>query len=121
MEIKDNGEIVLESFINPYAFNFYKLSIYKEADIAQLDKLKNNAVVSVACIPSLLTKVNDLLAKNKKIIEYRITGLYVKADSQEETVDFTVEDHLQQFIDYVQTKITPSAILTEELTRLSSM
>ena len=121
LTINDDGSIDLEPRINPYAFNFYKIKIAQRSDIKQLDHLKSNAVVSVSCSSDFLIEVSNILKEKKNIVEFRLVSLYTGSAIADDTVDFKVEDHLQQFIDYVQTRIQPSAILTEELTKLKSM
>lgn len=116
LNIGDDGTIDLEPRINPYAFNFYKIYINNENDFKHLDNLKPNAVLSVICNASLLEAVDNKL-KELPIVTYRLTGTYGHADLSED-FEFTQEDHLKQFIDYVQTKIEPSKILAEELSIL---
>ena len=121
MTVNDDGSICLDPYVNPYAFNFYKIKIVQRKDIKQLNNLKTNAVVSVTCNSDLLVDVSNILKEKSNIIEYRLVSLYTGTTIVDDVVDFKVEDHLQQFIDYVQTKIQPSDILTEELTKLKSM
>jgi len=119
LEVLEDGSITLEPHINPCAFNFYKLSIAKKEDMQILNNLKNNAVLSISCASKLIQEVTQLLSTKKNIVDYRLVTLYANSATQTEVVDFKVEDHLQQFIEYVQTKIQPSEILSDELTRLS--
>jgi len=122
LTVNDDGSIDLDPHINPYAFNFYKLYINKPEDLKVFSSLKNNSVLSISCNNKLLPKIDSLIRSTDKIIEYRLVTIYSNSNnSQDEIVDFKVEDHLQQFIDYVQTKIPPSEILSEELVKLSSM
>lgn len=122
MTIGDDGSITLDPYINPHAFNFYKIYINKREDLNILNNLKNNSVLSISCNNRLVTDVNRLLNNNPKVVEYRLVTIYSTLNPEkEELVDFKVSDHLQQFIDYVQTKISPSDILSEELAKLSSM
>ena len=116
LNISEDGTIDLEPRINPYAFNFYKIYVNAEKDLVHLDNLKPNAVLSVICNASLLEKAESRL-KELPIVTYRLTGTYEHSDLSED-FEFTQEDHLKQFIDYVQTKIEPSKILAEELSIL---
>lgn len=118
LTINDDGSIVLDPRVNPYAFNFYKLYINTKQDITLLDSLKDNAVVSIFCNNHIIEKVNTLIKNNSNITAYRLVAMYNNMAQTEEVVDFKVEDHLQQFINYVQTKIQPSEILSDELARL---
>lgn len=119
MTVDDNGSITLEPRVNPYAFNFYKLKIDSEKDITIIDNLKSNSILSVSCLGSLIPQVEKKLDKSNNVVDYKIYATYKQGGSIDVSdVDFTVEDHFQQFINFVQTKIEPSEILTEELTLL---
>lgn len=121
LTIDDSGSITLEPYVNPYAFNFYKLYINKPEDLKVFSNLKNNSVLSISCNNKLLPKIDSEIKKSGKVIEYRLITIYSNGNQPDDKVDFKVEDHLQQFIDYVQTKIPPSEILSEELVKLSDM
>ena len=121
LTINDDGSITLDPYVNPYAFNFYKLYINKPEDLKIFDDLKNNSVLSISCNNKLISKIDKKIKSCGKIIEYRMVTIYNTVNAVDDKIDFKVEDHLQQFIDYVQTKIPPSEILTEELVKLSSM
>lgn len=113
----EDSVITLEPYLNPYAINFYKLSVNSERDLDKL-KLTSKSVISVVCNNNLLNRVNELINNNRNILEHRLIASYNSSTSEEE-VDFKVENHLQQFIDFIQTKIEPSEVLSEELAILS--
>jgi len=119
LTINDDDSVDLDPYVNPFAYNFYKLYINSESDIAQLDSLLNNSILSVSCNNSLVEQVKEKLNSMENIVEYKIIATFNSGESVEE-IDFKVEDHLKQFIEYVQTKIDPSDILTEELTMLGA-
>ena len=114
----NGSEITLEPYLNPYAISFYKLSINTDHDLNKITRLKSKSVISAVCNNRLLNKAEELIRNNKDIIEHRLIATYYSSTS-EEGVDFKVENHVQQFIDFVQTKIAPSDVLSEELTILS--
>lgn len=114
LTIDDGGQITLEPRVNPFAFNFYKVYINSNEELKKLDNLKNNAVVSIICDGKLLKEVNEKVTEISNLAEYKIIANYAN-DEDSSSLEFTVEDHLKQFITYVQTKIEPSQILTEEL------
>ena len=70
-----------------------------------------------------LPTINDFLLHSNNIIESRVITMYGKnlSSNNDDLVDLKVEDHLQQFIEYAQTKLGQSDILNDELVRLSSM
>lgn len=115
MTINDDGTIELDPIVNPYAFNFYKLYINFRSDIAKLDTLKNNAVLSVSCNNAIIGEVEAKLKTLKNVAEYKLISTFDVFNEEGEEIDFKVEDHLKQFIDFVQTKIEPSPILSEEI------
>lgn len=117
MEIDSTGSINIESFINPFAFNFYKLYINKREDLKKLECLRSNAILSIQCSDYLIKDIEKII-KNLNVVEYKIIALY---DDNSETSDdtiFSAGDHFQQFIDYVQLKLPKSKILDEELSFL---
>jgi len=121
LTIEDNGSIILDPYINPYALNFYKLYINKSSDLEILNNLKNNSVLSISCNPKLVSEINRLLKSKDNIIEYRLITIYNNSSNNVDELEFKSGDHLQQFIEYVQTKISPSEVLSEEIVKLTSM
>jgi len=115
LTIDDDGSISIDPRVNPYAFNFYKLYINFKSDIDKLDKLKNNAVLSVSCNNIIINEVEAKLKSLENVVEYKLISTFNMTNEDGEEMDFKVEDHLKQFIDFVQTKIEPSPILTEEI------
>lgn len=120
LTIEDDGSIKLEARVNPEAFNFYKVKIETDRDIDQLNHLKSNAVLSISCAGNLIHKVEQKLKESKNVVEYKIFATYNNYFGTEDSVDFTVEDHVQQFINYIQTRIEPSVVLDEEISILGS-
>ena len=121
MEIADDGTVSLQFYINPYAFNFYKIYINSLNDLKKLTNLKTNAVVSLVCNANFTQRAEDLVNSNKNVVAYRTTLTYRRENSEwsPESEEFIkTEDHITQFINYVQTKIGPSKILSEELSKL---
>lgn len=119
LTINNDDSIEVESFINPEAFNFYKIRVENEADICRLGDLKNHAVVSVVCEDSLVSTVNKALRNNKNIVESRLTIFYDYQYSSEDcSQSILVDDYTKQFIILAQKEIAPSRILDDELSRL---
>ena len=122
LTVSDDGAITIEPYVNPYALNFYKIRVEKFSDINKLDNLKNNSVVSISCTDKLIHEVEKKVKLKKNIIEYKLIVIYANAIiSNDDNFDVTINDHLKQFIEFVQTKIEPSEILTEELAALNSL
>lgn len=115
--IIDTDNLSLSYVENPHAFNFYKLDIMSEAEIARLSKLKNNAVVWVKCLVELADKVKETIAVNTNIIKSRITPVKIEVSGEQTTVDISdlTVDHLQKLVDCVHEKLGTSDIIEEVL------
>ena len=117
--ILDTDSLELEFIENPYAFNFYKIEINSKADLAILNKLSNNAVVSIKCRDILVTETKELIASLSNIIKYRIivTRDIVSSESAEDITDLTV-DQYTKFTECCREKLENNAILEEELSEI---
>jgi len=119
LTINDDNSVTLDPYINPYAYNFYKFVANTEQELEQLDSVGDNSIVSLSCLSKYADKAKEKLESMSNVIEYKLMTTFYGYEQIEET-DFKVEDHMKQFIEYVQTKIDPSPILSEELTLLGS-
>ena len=122
LTVEDDGRLILESYENPYAFNFYKIRIEHDYDLDQLDNLKSNAIVSVVCSDRLVEEINTKLKTNANIVESRLLLTHTDSDSVDlDSFAFKSSDHIKQFIDFVQRTLEPSPALSDELARLGGM
>ena len=115
--ILDTDTLAYKYIENPYAFNFYKIDILEEADLEKLTNLKQNAVVSVKCLDSLVTKAREIIDKTKSIVETRIVT--VKPTFSDGTTEYSLSDltmdHLARFYEICKEKIENTDILDQEL------
>lgn len=119
LTINDDGSIDVESFVNPEAFNFYKIRVETESDFERFNCLKNHAVVSVVCEDNLVSKVSKILRNTKNIVDSRLTVFYdYQYSSEEGGQSILVDDYTKQFIILAQKELSPSRILDDELSRL---
>ena len=118
LTVNDDGSIEIESFINPEAFNFYKLRFETEKDFEILDTLKDHAVVSIVCEEKISSKLSKIIKKNKNIVESRVVLFYNYAGDLENNTNIFVDDYIKQFIILAQEKLEPSSVLENELIRL---
>jgi DNA repair exonuclease SbcCD nuclease subunit len=116
--ILDTSTLSIEYIENPYAYNFYKVDINTEADLAPLKTLKTNAVVSIKCAQSLTEQVKKKIEETQNIIESRVILVrqYEEATETNE-LELTV-DHLTRFIECCKASIENSVILEEELSEI---
>lgn len=114
--ILDTKDLSLTHIENPYAYNFYKLQIDNESDMACINNLKNHAVVSIKCEQSLAESVKQKISTLDNIVESRliITKKYVESSVTAEEIDLSV-DHLASFVEYCKATIENTAILEEEI------
>ena len=116
--ILDTTTMTVEYIENPHAYNFYKIDVNTEADLAILENLKPNAVVSVKCVQGLVEKVRQKIEETSNIIESRVILVRQYEEVTETTeLDLTV-DHLTRFIECCKANIENSSILEEELSEI---
>lgn len=81
--ILDTDTNKLEFFENPYSFNFYKIDITSSTDLARLDKISDNSLVSIKCPEALAEAVNNKLST--------INTLYTKVSVVKDTTTTSTE------------------------------
>ena len=115
----DTDTMTYELIENPYAFNFYKIEINSKADLAILNKLSNNAVVSIKCKDALVSEAKELIARLPNIIEHRIviTRDVTNSETAEDIADLTVDQYVK-FAECCKEKLENNAILEEELSEI---
>ena len=118
--ILDTKTLGLTFVENPYAYNFYKIQIDTEKDLALLDNLKPQAIVSIKCDSTLIELTKQYLEERKdKILESRLIIVKKFEESTEDasTIDLSV-DHLARFIECCKVNIENTTILDEELSEV---
>lgn len=115
----DTDTMTYELIENPYAFNFYKIEINTKADLAILNRLSNNAVVSVKCRDLLVAEAKELIASLPNIVESRvvITREVANGETAEDITDLTVDQYVK-FAECCREKLENNAILEEELSEI---
>ena len=114
----DTETLQLEFIENPYAFNFYKLEIMTESDLNKIEKVKNNAVLSIKCKDILLEQLRAKLAAfSDKLVETRIIAIRDSLDNSETSINLSelTVDHLARFVECCRENIEASDILDLEL------
>lgn len=123
--ILDTHEGTLKSIENPYAFNFYKLQLLVDNDLAEIDnffhnELKGNAVLSIKCNEKFKNVLLNYLSAPEvaaKVVENRV--IYAQAlsvsDKDDPAVIHNSDDHLQKFISFCRDKLSDNSLLEEEL------
>ena len=115
--ILDTDTLTYKYVENPYAFNFYKLDILEEADLEKLTNLKQNAVLSLKCLDSLVAKVREIIDQHKNVVESRIIVVrptFIDGEAALDAADLAM-DHLGKFYEICKEKIENTEILEQEL------
>lgn len=114
----DTNTLEYELIENPHAFNFYKLEVKGHTDLAQLSKLKPNAVLSVSCKKGLLEDVQSEIAR-ANVVESRVIAVQDPTEQATEAdiSDLTV-DHIAKFVECAKAQLGESKILEEELSEI---
>lgn len=122
VQVIDTSTMKVDFYLNPYAFNFYKLD-YTDVDnestfLNNISRLKPHAVITVKVNSEFAQTAKDLLSKTTKdkIEEYRLIVEY-DSTKNDDTLTPVIEavDHLQQFEKYILVNIGDSDIIKEEL------
>ena len=124
MQIIDTDSLKVEWYVNPYAYNFYKLDCSTEDNFENialmLKNLKLNSVVTL--------KIKDIhtnIARNfldsddcTHICNYRLITEYTPQNGEVITDSFEAVDHLKQFSMYVLDHIGDSKLIQDELSTI---
>ena len=117
----DTDLMQLQTYENPYAFNFYKLEINSEEDFSLLNQIKANAVLSLKCRSHLVPQLQDLIKENPNIVETRIImtkELLESALSSEATIAELCVDQCAKFAECCRTRLDNTDILEQELAEI---
>ena len=118
--ILDTDTLEIQYFENPYAFNFYNITISKLDDLDILMKVKTNAVVYVRCLNTYKDVLKSTLEQVKNIIAYKI--IYTRettfVESSSENTISPSEDHLEQFREYIIETLGNNDVVNEELSEV---
>lgn len=119
--IIDTDSFSFKFIENPYAFNFYKLDILTEADLAKFKLLKENAVLSIRCDEKLIAQTREVITASESIIEARL--MIVKrfnSDSSDKSISISdlVVDQCVKFAECCREKLENSPLLEMELAEI---
>ena len=106
---------------NPYSLKFYQMEIQSKKDLAKIDTLGVNSIVSIRYKEELYDDLMNKIKKCPNIIESRssllrevVEGEPVQIDKVE---DFTI-NHLEKFKEFVIAKLGDDQVVQEELASL---
>lgn len=123
--IIDTDTLQVTFYINPYAFNFYKLDcthINTSNDFEDvLSSLKPNAVMTVKVNEIFAKTAGEMLSDREGITAYRMVVEYSPTEVVREEIStdgIDSVDHLKQFENYILSTIGDSTIVRDELTTI---
>lgn len=115
--ILDTDTLELEFIENPYAINFYKFDITTTKELSVLDKLKDNAVISIKCNEEFKDTVREKLEGNPKVLTFK-TCYYlqpVESSGDSSSIELGSMDHLLKFKEFVIDKLGNNEVVLSEL------
>lgn len=122
--IIDTDTLKVSFYINPHAYNFYKVDCTHLNDAHSLEKtlseLKPHSVITIRVNENFAPIASEVLPTIANIEHYRLLIEYAEASIDKTIVselDFSV-DHLKQFESYVLTSIGNSDLIKEELSNI---
>jgi DNA repair exonuclease SbcCD nuclease subunit len=122
--IVDTDTMDVKFYINPYAYNFYKLDCTDCTTVLEvqnkLSDLKPNAVLTIKVNESIAAEVGTLVSESPNISAHRLLIEYSQTDTIEigGVVELTTVDHLKQFEQYVLSALGNSDVVKEELSNI---
>lgn len=121
VQIIDTDTLHVDFYINPNAFNFYKLDCRKYTSVNDiipvLSALKKQAVITITVKASLAAELKAYLAEvdRSSIMEYRVITEHEASDVELSSTIIEAVDHLKQFENYVLANIGNNDVVKEEL------
>lgn len=120
--IVDTDTLSLDLIENPCGFNFYKLDITSSLDMVRLENLKNNAVVSVRCLDTLLDQVKEKITNLPNIVESRLV-IYrdqtpANMEGEEKIIDLSNSNYLDQFTGFIRGHLGEGPVVMHELSEI---
>lgn len=119
--ILDTNNNEVKIIENPYAFNFYQISILDKNDFNKLNNLKNQAIVSIKCVKNCLEEFKSYLKTVDKIEESRVIILPETTDVLNESIDIkdlANVDYLEQFRIFVLDKLGNTEDVIDEINNI---
>lgn len=118
MAVLNTDTLHMDYYENPYAINFYKITISDIQSMQQLTTLKQNAVVWIDTYTSLITEVKEFVDTLPNIITRRITTSLDSSITENSQCNLVVElyqDHLDKLDEFCRESLGNSPILLKEL------
>ena len=117
----DTETLSMRFFENPFAFNFYKLTIDTKKDLDKLSSIltKKQNVISFKCNLSLVEDLKNELTKYD-IASYKINSYSTEVldSSSMNDIQSLRVDHIKQFSDFILDKLGNSQIVVSELSEV---
>ena len=112
----------LEFIENPYAFNFYTLTVNNISDLKQIEEIKDNAVLSIRCeeelkpnLLELLDQLEDKIVAKRVMFSRRVEG---SSNSNVSDLQHYSTSYLEKFSAFCKDNIEKSDVLDYELSEV---
>jgi len=113
--IIDTDTLKVEVFENPYAFNFYKLSLNRKSKL----NFKQHSIITAKVSESDEEFIKDKLSNDSNIDDFRvIVERSIKIVDTDDIEELTV-DHLKTFYEYMINNFENTDILIKELEEIA--
>ena len=123
--IVDTDTMEVKFYINPYAYNFYKLDythINNEVEFEkEMSLLKPNAVATIKVNSEFATTASSVISTISNIVSHRLIVEYPKESVEIDeggAMEINSVDHLKQFETYILTTMGTGDVVKEELSHM---
>ena len=119
--VLDTETLALTAIENPYAFNFYQLTINTTADIENLDNLKDNMVLKLNCKNALALQLNEkLFSLGNRVAGYKIISIQSVENFEDAKLDIAdlTTDYLAELCTCCKAKLENTPVLDYELSQI---
>ena len=119
----DTIKLTIELYENPYAINFYKISVkenFEEQSLVDLLTTLKNACVMFNVTEGDINRVKEIVNNLSNIITYKVATRIAQGEQacEHNIVELSSIDHIEEFKKYVISELGESDLLSKELQEL---
>lgn len=119
----DTIKLTIELYENPYAINFYKISVkenFGEQSLVDLLTTLKNACVMFNVAEGDINRVKEIVNNLSNIITYKVATRIAQGEQacEHNIVELSSIDHIEEFKKYVISELGESDLLSKELQEL---
>ena len=119
----DTIKLTIELYENPYAINFYKISVkenFEEQSLVDLLTTLKHACVMFNVAEGDINRVKEIVNNLSNIITYKVATRIAQGEQacEHNIVELSSIDHIEEFKKYVISELGESDLLSKELQEL---